>query len=44
MVAFKAIVNLPNKIGVTAKLSIVYRAPTIADQVHLRLISHNMLY
>ncbi|TFK62371.1 Thioesterase/thiol ester dehydrase-isomerase [Pluteus cervinus] len=27
-----AIMNLPDKVGVTAKLSINYRAPTIADQ------------
>lgn len=29
----QAINNLPDKIGVTAKLSISYKAPTFADQV-----------
>jgi len=37
-----ALQNLPNKIGVTAKLSINYKAPTKADQfivIHTKLIS-----
>jgi acyl-CoA thioesterase FadM len=28
----QAIVNLPEKVGVTAQLSLNYRAPTMADQ------------
>jgi hypothetical protein len=31
--------NLPEKIGVTANLTINYRAPTRADQVHILFIS-----
>ena len=30
--------NLPEKIGVTANLTINYRAPTRADQVHIVFI------
>ncbi|KAG8216710.1 HotDog domain-containing protein [Butyriboletus roseoflavus] len=39
-----AIYNLPDKIGVTAKLSISYRAPTFADQfivIKVRLVEKN---
>jgi len=35
----QAMLNLPEKIGVTANLSINYRAPTRADQV-ASLVSH----
>ena len=34
-VCVKAIANLPARVGVTAKLSVDYRAPTKADQVRV---------
>ena len=33
----QAILNLPDKVGVTARLSLNYKAPTIADQVCMPL-------
>lgn len=43
----QALMNLPEKVGVTAKLSINYRAPTRADQVaslYLLLGSRTQIY
>jgi hypothetical protein len=36
---WQAIVNVPEKVAVTAKLSVNYRAPTKADQVNKWVVS-----
>lgn len=39
----QALLNLPDKIGVTANLNLNYRAPTRADQVWGSLLLYDML-
>lgn len=38
LMVLQAITNLPEKVGVTANLSLNYRAPTMADQVNYLIV------
>ena len=38
LMVLQAITNLPEKVGVTANLSLSYRAPTMADQVNYLIV------